>query len=689
MLWKVKFQELKDKVSGFTGKLKQQFAKKDDKANTAAKPQINAAKNNGAVQSVSGKVPPKPPVLITPKTQEEESVLSAIPQDDIYSSQPEPQKEEPLKIREGVADKENPGAHDFLKPLCANPDNDNIPLKRLGTDKPEIIKRKRKSSFSFSFTQIIADLFNGLIVAACAVACGLLLANSYLIKPAPFFAWLAFIPFTLAIFNIRSGFFSFIFGWLTGGIFYFVMLNWVSLTVFENTADPALANTSLIALSAVLSLQFAFFALGSFYAKRMPAFWPLATACLWVGLEVLHQLIALKFVAFPWFVLGYTQYNLTYLIQISTFTGAYGVSFIVILTSVVGGLLFTQVSQMIKGFYFVLSLCVLLFAFSFGYKTIKDQLNYLQSSPTTLRIALMQPYTHKLYVEGRSEDVAYTIADQMEKLKDKKVSFVIWPESSLPGDLTENEYMEFVTEQNNRLKLSQLFGGNESANGNLYVGAVLTDETGIADDYKKTQLVPYGEFLPFKGLLGWYYDKHNVQTLTGNYQPGTNPGKVFTLTTTQTDSKAASKETPKEPEEFIFGTEICFESIFPSIYRQQALNGADFFVNISNDGWFGQSAAPYQHLRANVFRAVENRRPLLRSTNTGISAWINSLGKIKFSTNLDKQESSVFNFVFKDRDQKTFYTKHGDIFAYVCLLLALTAIIVSLVFGENESGYGD
>ena len=215
----------------------------------------------------------------------------------------------------------------------------------------------------------------------------------------------------------------------------------------------------------------------------------------------------------------------------------------------------------------------------------------------------------------------------------------------------------------------------------MYVGAVLTDETGIIDDYKKTQLVPYGEFLPFKSLLGGYYDKHNVQTLTGDYQAGTNPGKVLSLTATQPDSK--------EAEDFTFGTEICFESIFPSVYRKQALNGADFFVNISNDGWFGQSAAPYQHLRANVCRAVENRRPLLRSTNTGISAWINSLGKIKFSTGLDKQESSVFNFVFKDRDQKTFYTKHGDVFAYICLLLAVTVIIICIVFGESESRYGD
>ena len=410
-------------------------------------------------------------------------------------------------------------------------------------------------------------------------------------------------------------------------------------------------------------------------------FWPLTTACLWVGLELIHQLIALKFIAFPWFVLGYTQYTLTYLIQISIFTGAYGVSFVIVFTSVVAGFFCTKQNQVLKSFYTILAVCVLVFVLSLGYKTIKDQLNYIESAPKTLRIALMQPYTHKLYIEGNNEDVVYTIAGQMEALKNKRASFVIWPESSLPGDLANSEYLDYIKEQNQDLNTWQLFGGNETFGDDWYVGAVLTNKTGIEDDYKKTKLVPFGEFLPFQNLLGWFYKKHNISSFTGDYKEGVNPGKVLSIEAL--DVSSAQKE------EFNFGTEICFESIFPSIYRKQAANGADFFVNISNDGWFGESAAPYQHLRANVFRAVENRRPLLRSTNTGISAWIDSLGRIRFSTGLNKQESSVFNFSVKDRDQKTFYTRHGDVFGYICLILAMTMIIVSIVFGEDEDEYGN
>lgn len=603
-----------------------------------------------------------------------------IPQEDMYSAAA---NNPALKIKEDNAGYNRTANIPTLAPLG---DMSDMELKPLGNDLPKT-KIRPKMRLKISFTQIIKDLFTGLVVAVCAIAIGLLLAESYITKPAPWFAWLAFIPFVIAIFNIRSAFFSLVFGWLIGGIFYFVSIYWISTTVLEGTANPALANTSLTALSALLAVQFSLFALGAYYLKRMPFAWPLSVACLWVGLEILHQLIALKFMAFPWFVLGYTQFNFIYLIQISSFAGAYGVSFIVVFCSLTAGFLFLNINRLLKSFYFVLACCLMLFTLSFSHKVIKDQLNYMHSSPNTLRVALMQPYTHKLMVEGHYEDVAFTIAGLIEGLKGKKSSLVIWPESSLPGDLLDNEYMDYIVEQSGELKASQIFGGTETVDGEDYVAAVLVDGTGILDDYKKTKLVPYGEFLPFKGILGGYYEANGVTALTGTFKEGTEPGKVFNILTDISTKEKGKDKTKKE--EISFGVEICFESIFPSIYRKQALSGADFFVNISNDAWFtADGPAAYQHLRANVFRAVENRRPLLRSTNTGISAWIDSLGRIRYSTELDKQESSVFNFIFNDRDAKTFYTSHGDIFAYICLVFSLTLVITGIVFlGGTRDDY--
>lgn len=606
----------------------------------------------------------------TPSASPKETVASMIPEKDIYGS--EPRGNPSLKIKEEDLFMGNSG--DFLRPVSASTVED-IDLKPLGNDLPQVVKTRKKIFIS----QIFRDLFSGLIVALCAVTCALLLAESYITKPAPVYAWLAFIPFAIAIFNIRSAIFSLIVGWLTGVVFYFVILHWISGTVFEGLGNNGIATLSLAALSSLLAIQFALFSAGAYYLKRMPLLWPLACACLWVGLEILHQLIALKFMAFPWFVLGYTQFNFLYLIQISSYTGVYGVSFVVIFTSLVAAYMVLRINRTVKIFYFILAFCLLLLTVSFGHKVIQEQLRHIQSSPKELRVALMQPYTHKLFISGYDEDVVYTIAGQMEALKDKKAAFVIWPESSLPGDLLSSEYMDYIKEQSKELNVWQIFGGTEEIDGEQYVAAVLVDEEGIADDYKKTQLVPFGEFLPFQGLLGGFYKANGITSLTGTFSAGKEPGKIFSI---MADAPGESKQT-----QYKFGTEICFESIFPSIYRAQALSGADFFVNISNDGWFLVSAAPYQHLRANVFRAVENRRPLLRSTNTGVSAWIDSLGRIRVETGLDKQESLVFDFIFKEGNTKTFYTSHGDLFAYICLALAALLVMFGMVFLRARNEY--
>ncbi len=586
----------------------------------------------------------------------------------------------------------------FQRPLPSFNKEAQIMLKPLGEEivgediKPlgNSLRKPTRFKKRISFSQILQDLFNGLVVAFCAITIGLLLAESYITDPVSWHAWIAFVPFTIAIFNIRSAVFSVVFGWIIGAIFYFVSLYWIVGTVMEGTGNHSLSMTALSALSAVLAIQYSLFSLGAYYLKRIPLVWPFSVACLWVGLEILHQLIALKFMAFPWFVLGYTQFEFIHLIQISSFVGAYGVSFIVIFSSLVLGFIFLDINRLLKYFYGVLAICLVLFVISLGHKIIKEQLNYMNSSPNTLRVALMQPYTHKLMISGHHEDVAYTIAGQLEALKGKKAALVIWPESSLPGDLLNNEYMDYIIEQSTSLKTTQLFGGNEVIDGKDYVGAVLVNDTGIIDNYEKTQLVPYGEFLPFKGILGGLYESKGITTFTGDFKTGNEPGKIFNILADISTAVKGKTSNKTKKEEISFGVEICFESIFPSVYRKQALSGADFFVNISNDGWFPvDGAAAYQHLRANVFRAVENRRPLLRSTNTGISAWIDSLGKIRFSTGLDKQESSVFNFVFPDRDTKTFYTSHGDIFAYICLAIAVTLVIVSIVFLNGRDEYGN
>lgn len=519
---------------------------------------------------------------------------------------------------------------------------------------------------------LLTDIFNGLVMACTIVLTSVALGESFIIESHPFLAFVALIPMGIAIFNIRSIFFSWIYGLCTGTFFYLFILYWIYPTVQSGTGDAFLAGSSVVALSAILALQFALFTSTAYLLKKVKWLFPLSAACAWVAWEFAHQYIAYKYMGFPWFVLGYTQFANQPLIQISSVTGAYGVSFLIAFFGFSMAYIAGKRCSFARIIYFILPVALVVLSYSYGLKTIKTYENLIQANPQKISVALMQTDTHSTLLAGYNEDVTYMLAEQVVALKGKNVNLIIWPESSYPGSFKDEAYSGFLKRVSELTGASQITGSYvEGADAKQYVAAGLFDASGLLEEYYKNKLVPFGEFLPFTSIMGPFYKAHNVATLTGDFVEGNDAGKVFNLTLKDQYDRAKT---------FIFGTQICFESIFPSVWRAQALSGAQFFVNISNDGWFLDTAAPYQHLRINVFRAVENRRPLLRTANTGLSAWVDSLGKIKLQTSLDKQETAVFNFYFQPRTAKTFYTLYGDIFAYLCIAFAITVLIFRLVF---------
>ena len=168
-------------------------------------------------------------------------------------------------------------------------------------------------------------------------------------------------------------------------------------------------------------------------------------------------------------------------------------------------------------------------------------------------------------------------------------------------------------------------------------------------------LVPFGEFVPFRQAL-FFIEK--MVEIIGDFGLGKR-ATVFTLN----DHK--------------LGVSICYEIIFPDLVRQPVKNGAEYLVNITNDAWFGKSAASYQHISMAALRAVENRTPIVRAANTGISGFIDSTGQIRNTTQLFKRELIV-DEIAPNKGPRTFYSKFGDVFSYLCL--ALTAIISLLAY---------
>ncbi len=193
--------------------------------------------------------------------------------------------------------------------------------------------------------------------------------------------------------------------------------------------------------------------------------------------------------------------------------------------------------------------------------------------------------------------------------------------------------------------------------------AVLFDRFGkVTCAYDKIHLVPFGEYVPLKSVL---FFVHRLAEGIGTYVPG----KKY---------KTANLNNGT------FATVICYELIFPSLVRTFFQKGGDFLVTITNDAWFGNTIGPIQHFYTAVFRAVENRKPVIRAANTGISGIINSNGEVIKKSNLFTRESLSSKIRMEDRI--TFYTKYGDMFVYLCLLM-IAVILVNLMF-HSKSHFG-
>jgi Apolipoprotein N-acyltransferase len=240
---------------------------------------------------------------------------------------------------------------------------------------------------------------------------------------------------------------------------------------------------------------------------------------------------------------------------------------------------------------------------------------------------------------------------------------VVWPEASVPFIWEKNKYfsselVNFVKENNFYL----LFGSIMERQQNKYTNsAILMDPNGVvAYYYDKIHLVPFGEYVPLRKIL-FFVDKLTVGI--GDYQAG--------------DSyNVAISPFGK------FATLICYEIIFPGQVRKYYQKGGQFIVNITNDGWFGNTSGPYQHFSMAVFRAIENRKPLIRAANSGISGYIDSKGKI---INKSKLFERVFLVETVHGNRKiSFYTKYGDIFAYLCLVFSLIFVIGNISFGGKK-----
>ena len=473
---------------------------------------------------------------------------------------------------------------------------------------------------------------------------------------------------------------------------------WVRDTMLHYGDMPPLAPTLLLlGFSLVLGLYFGFFGLGVALVRRATGSTRLALACapfLWAALE----LAAARITSVPWDQLGYSQVDNALVNQLAPWTGVYGISFLLVAVNALlaGGLLLERCAQKSVPKYLIrdrriwgIAGLVLLLAGSAGLLVAPPK-----PAPTATAV-LIQPnldVAGEGYWTGPASGTA--ILPSSCKLAGEQCKtyiagipqtgapngeivcppypthpdLVVWPESPAPFVERDARFQQALTEIARQTNAPLVVGslGMDYSAEDAWLAATTTPRWSLRADgarvgrYDKIHLVPFGEYIPFQNLLFF------ARKLTGRVSKFTrgDERKVFRLNGHR------------------YGVFICYESVFADEVRQFAQLGAEVLVNISDDGWYGDTSAPWQHLNMARMRAIENRRWILRDTNNGVTAVIDPYGRVRQSIPRHKTDALPAEFGF--RDDVTFYTAHGDVFAWVCAILSLGAVGWALLISQRR-----
>ncbi len=474
-------------------------------------------------------------------------------------------------------------------------------------------------------------------------------------------SWIALIPLLLSIKN-KSLKESFLLGFLAGLIAFSGLLYWLILTLVRyGGISYGVSLFVFLLLVSYLALYIACFSWAfRFFTIRFPVsgFRFLYGGCLWVSLELLRTYL---FTGFPWVLLGYSQWRSLAIIQISELTGVYGVSFLIVMVNVAIAQA-TEIKDIKKRMkILLLPVVVILLCLVYGVFVVSKSSNAVGEA--SIKVSVIQANINQ---DVKWDELSqFDILDKYEELT-RRVSkenseIIVWPETAVPGYLRHERGLFYRVSNTARLNNVWLIvGGPDFINDNYYNAAFLISPKGeIADQYNKIHLVLFGEKVPLRKPLSKFF---KILDEMGDYTPGEGISLL---------------ETPSAK----FGVVICFESIFPDLFRRFVKSGADVMVNITEDCWYGRTSAPWQHFSVNIFRAVENRTPVIRVANTGISGFIDPYGRVRKSSAIFTEDFLTDDVLL--REKTTFYTRYGDIFSYLCVFITVLFVVWTIVKKKN------
>lgn len=391
----------------------------------------------------------------------------------------------------------------------------------------------------------------------------------------------------------------------------------------------------------------------------------LILAVAWVALEWLRGWAEWVFNGFGWNQLGVALHREITLIQIVDITGVGGLSFLLVACNVTALLtvlrLKAEVGRVRIRPHFDFSMTVVLVALAFCY-SVRVIFKGPPKAVEKVRVATIQPNIsqQKKFAAERDAETVGQIVDQLRGLNQIAAAtspdLVLWPEATVPGGMFASADSEaFVREEAARGEYALLIGTDDFASDGPSHNSAAFIVPGRAEVLRshKTHLVPFGEYLPMRPLFGWVAGG----LVPGDFEPG-HRIELFPL------PHPSVKLAPL----------ICFEDTLGETTRDPVQRGAQLLVNITNDGWFGHSGEPWQHLANAIFRSIENRRPMVRGTNTGITASVDTFGRVNVWKDPFTEGVAANVIEVPVSAPLTFYTLYGELFSKLCLVITCFAV---------------
>ena len=494
--------------------------------------------------------------------------------------------------------------------------------------------------------------------------------SSFSLPPYNFF-FINFISFTfLFLFLVeaknsnKSKLIFFLYGWFFGFGYFICSLYWISISLTFDNNFKFLIPISIIFIPAFIST---FFGISTLMTKFFLSQKKIITSLLLFSLvfSIVEYIRGIVLSGFPWNLIAYSFSDQTEFIQINSLVGIYGFNLLCITLFTIPAIWFIKKSK--KNIYCIFIVGILVISnLIYGYVSlnnlsIKSDKNNINIVTISTKVSLERFYS--------SNVDEYSIIQNLVKLSDPKRYFgkktiFVWPEGVLP-----------LTNMNNINSYKEIFSKNFDKDHFILIGlnrevnldgkteyynsiAVIDNQSNVIDYYDKRKLVPFGEFLPLENVLSLI----GLKSLTNNYQSYTRgKDKKAILIIEDINLKLLAT--------------ICYEIIYAGSFNNNL--DYDFIINISEDGWFGNSIGPYQHYVHSKFRSIEQGKALIRSANNGISAIINPNGKIKSSIDLEETGSIDTNEI---KHKATLFAKYGNkmflalTFIYIFLLLSIRRI---------------